>query len=431
MFIGHYTFARLHRIRESGASISGTKVVIATPRMQSLGAEVSIEGAHASHEITAKLAKWPSCRNLTEVRGFLGTVGVVRCWIQNFARIAKPLTALTRKMAPHEFKWMAEAQEAMDMLKALASTAVPVRSLDYEEARKVKPANQRKGDQGLVLVRVDTSLIGVGWMIAQNLNGTEYPIVFGLITFNEVESHYSQPKLELYGVFQALKAECHQLHNIHFRLIVDASSLAKMLTNPDLPNAAMTRWIAYISLFTFEIKHAPGTSHRVPDGLSRRAKADDDSDYSDDEVDLRVPEVEINFTELQNEEYAEEGAHEVLNARMGRRFGKVRVLETKWGAPRDLKFEKGICYVGEGEEAIERDLENPKGHQHCVNDRDDDQFWDELLAYLHLKQLPYEGSRAKQVQRQAKQFFLMEKLLWRRNGNKPPLQVVLNTELRN
>ena len=78
-----------------------------------------------------------------------------------------------------------------------------------------------------------------------------------------------------------------------------------MLTNPDLPNAAMTRWIAYISLFTFEIKHAPGTNHRVPDGLSRRSRADDDSDYSDDEIDLddgiklvKAPEVEINFTKL-------------------------------------------------------------------------------------------------------------------------------------
>ena len=61
--------------------------------------------------------------------------------------------------------------------------------------------NQRKEDRGLVSIRVDASVIGVGWMIAQNLEGTEYPIVFGSITFNEVESRYSQPKLELYGVF--------------------------------------------------------------------------------------------------------------------------------------------------------------------------------------------------------------------------------------
>src|SRR5258706_13688800 len=99
------------RVQESRATISGSKMVLATPRLQLLGAEVALDGTHISHEVTAKLAKWPTCQNLTEVRGFLGTVGVVRHWIRDFARIAKPLTSLTRKMPLHEFKWTEEAQD--------------------------------------------------------------------------------------------------------------------------------------------------------------------------------------------------------------------------------------------------------------------------------------------------------------------------------
>lgn len=34
----------------------------------------------------------------------------------------------------------------------------------------------------------------------------KFPLRFGLITLNAVESRYSQPKVELYGVFRALKA---------------------------------------------------------------------------------------------------------------------------------------------------------------------------------------------------------------------------------
>ena len=68
----------LARISKSGATISGTKVVLATPCLAMLGAIVSIDGMHVSHEVTAKLKNWPSCRNPTEVQGFLGTVGVVR-----------------------------------------------------------------------------------------------------------------------------------------------------------------------------------------------------------------------------------------------------------------------------------------------------------------------------------------------------------------
>ena len=102
------------RVQESGATILGSKMVLATLRLQLLGVEVALDGAHVLHEVTAKLAKWPTCRNPTEVRGFLGTVGVVRCWIRDFARIAKPLTSLTKKMPLHEFKWTEEAQDVMD-----------------------------------------------------------------------------------------------------------------------------------------------------------------------------------------------------------------------------------------------------------------------------------------------------------------------------
>ncbi len=184
-------------------------MVLAMPRLQLLGAEVALDGAHVSHEVTAKLAKWPMCRNPTEVRGFLGTVGVVQHWIRDFARIVKPLTMLTKKMPLNEFKWTDEAQDTMEMLKHLAATAVPVRLLDYELARKVKLLDQRDGELGLVTVHVDSSSIGVGWMIAQRLSDAEYPIVFSSITFNECEACYSQLKLELYGVFRALKAEWH------------------------------------------------------------------------------------------------------------------------------------------------------------------------------------------------------------------------------
>jgi len=42
---------------------------------------------------------------------------------------------------------------------------------------------------------------------------------------------------------------------------MDAGFIAQMMQAPDLPNAAMTRWIAYIQLFTFEIQHNPGVMH--------------------------------------------------------------------------------------------------------------------------------------------------------------------------
>src|SRR5260221_6166963 len=195
----------LARVQESRVTISGSKMVLATPHLQLLGAKVALDRAHISHEVTAKLAKWPTCCNPTEVCSFLGTIRVIRCWICDFAKITKPLMVLTKKMVLHEFKWTEEAQDAMELLKHLAATAIPVRSLDYELAHNVQPPDQRENELRLVTVHMDSSTISVGWMIAQHLADAEYLIVFSSIMFNKCEVQYSQPKLELYGGLEALK----------------------------------------------------------------------------------------------------------------------------------------------------------------------------------------------------------------------------------
>ena len=121
VYEGVTNFRRLvSLVFQAGLTISGTKVVIATPALTALGTIVSILGGHVSHEIAAKIAKWPVCRSVSEVRGFLGTVGVVRKWIKNFSKIALPLTLMTRKAYSEAFEWSAEANEAFEELKLLA-----------------------------------------------------------------------------------------------------------------------------------------------------------------------------------------------------------------------------------------------------------------------------------------------------------------------
>jgi hypothetical protein len=61
----------------------------------------------------------------------------------------------------------------------------------------------------------------------------------------EVESCYSQAKLELYSLFRAL----HAVHVFIFSMKnltvdIDAKYIMGMINNPDLqPNATMNRWI--------------------------------------------------------------------------------------------------------------------------------------------------------------------------------------------
>ena len=64
----------------------------------------------------------------------------------------------------------------------------------------------------------------------------------------------------------------------------DAQTLVWLLNQPpnDLPNAMITRWLTYIRLFDFDVKHIPGNKNGGADTLSRRRQApEDDPDDSD------------------------------------------------------------------------------------------------------------------------------------------------------
>ncbi|MBW0582169.1 hypothetical protein O181_121884 [Austropuccinia psidii MF-1] len=58
-----------------------------------------------------------------------------------------------------------------------------------------------------------------------------------------------------------------------------------MINTPCLPNAPMTRWVAFIQLFSFDLVHKPGKTFTMPDGLSRRPKNSEEEDEDAPEFD--------------------------------------------------------------------------------------------------------------------------------------------------
>jgi len=122
-----------------------------------------------------------------------------------------------------------------------------------------------------IFLAVDSSWRTVGWILSQECeDGQRRPSHFGSIAWNERESHYSQPKIELYGLFQTLHTlRVHIVGITNLIVEMDAQYVKGMLSNPDIqPNAAMNRWIATILLFDFKLVHIPAEKHLGADGLS-------------------------------------------------------------------------------------------------------------------------------------------------------------------
>src|SRR5271156_1688543 len=109
---------------------------------------------------------------------FLGTIGVCRVFIKDFARLAGPLNNLLRKSVV--FEWKEEHDTAMQNLKDALLDAVPLGNIDYE-------------CDDAVMLAVDTSFKAIGYYIYQegSLKKIKKMFVkFGSITLNDREASY-------------------------------------------------------------------------------------------------------------------------------------------------------------------------------------------------------------------------------------------------
>jgi hypothetical protein len=148
--------------------------------------------------------KWEAPRTHTEVRRFLGLAGYYRRFIQDFSRIAKPLTALTQKNA--KFKWEAAQENAFETLKQRLSSA-PLLALP-------------DGSQDFV-VYCDAYANGLGCVLMQRSN----VIAYASRQLKKHEENYATHDLELGVVVFALKIWHRYLYGTRFVVCSDHKSL--------------------------------------------------------------------------------------------------------------------------------------------------------------------------------------------------------------
>ena len=164
----------------------------------------------------------------------------------------------------------------MDTLKLALTTAPALCSLDYSEGA------------GLIILGVDSSGNGWGAVLMQEKNGKRHPSRYKSGIWSDAEKSYDAAKRECRGVLKALKKVRNYLYGVRFLLETDASVLVSQLNRggTDLPGALITRWIAWIQLFDFDVKHVAGKKHTAADGLSRKPVTEEDIRERENEQDI-------------------------------------------------------------------------------------------------------------------------------------------------
>ena len=110
------------------------------------------------------------------------------------------------------------------------------------------------------------------------------------------------------------------LYGIKFTVKIDAKTLLYQLNLPivDLFEAMVTRWITWIRLFDFEVRHIPGHQHSGLDGLSRRL-ADDSKEDDYDKVERCIDaDLGVNHVDIASGPAREQDTNKCVEEIIGR-----------------------------------------------------------------------------------------------------------------
>lgn len=233
-------------------------MVLCAEEITVVGHRCTSQGHLPNPSCVDHIAKWGLCKDLSETCAFLGTIGVCCIFIPNFTKWANALINLTRKDVPFEFGPTQLAAQK-DLKEALLNS------------QALQPINYNS--DAPVILAVDTLHIVVGFYLCQadlNMQKKWYFARFGSLPLNECKRRFSQPKLELYRLYQALRAYKMFLVSVRNLIIeVDTCYIKGMLNNPNIaPLASTNWWIVSILTFHFELQHIPG-KHHGPDHLSQ------------------------------------------------------------------------------------------------------------------------------------------------------------------
>ncbi|EJC97477.1 uncharacterized protein FOMMEDRAFT_99170, partial [Fomitiporia mediterranea MF3/22] len=81
----------LQRVKAVGGTFSGKKIMLCNKSAIFVRHKLTYLGREAEESQIQKVRDWLPYKSVTEVQGFLGTVGVLHVFIRNYAKLAQPL----------------------------------------------------------------------------------------------------------------------------------------------------------------------------------------------------------------------------------------------------------------------------------------------------------------------------------------------------
>ncbi|KAL4010945.1 hypothetical protein IC575_027987 [Cucumis melo] len=213
-----------------------------------LGHVVSGEGVSVDPAKIEAVTSWPRPSTVSDIRSFLDLAGYYRRFVEDFSRIASPLTQLTRKGTP--FVWSPACESSFQELKQKLVSA---------------PVLTMPDGSGNFVIYSDASKKGLGCVLMQQGK----VVAYASHQLKCHEQNYPTHDLELAAVVFALKIWRHYLYGEKIQIFTDHKSLKYFFTQKEL-NMKQRRWLELVKDYDCEILYHPGKANVVADALSRK-----------------------------------------------------------------------------------------------------------------------------------------------------------------
>ena len=229
----------LRRLQENRLAVSPDKCVWKTQEVEFLEYVIGQEEIKMAKGKVEAVLEWKTPTSLTEVQSFLGFANFYCRFIQDYSRVARPLTELT-KGSKKEWEWNPKAEEAFQELKRRFTT-VPI--LAHFDATKP------------VIIETDTSDFAIGAVLSQRDEKERlHPVAFHSRKFQPVEINYEIHDKELLAIVNAFKhwhRYCEGATN-QVQVFSDHQNL-EYFTTTKILNQHQARWAQELAGIDFHI----------------------------------------------------------------------------------------------------------------------------------------------------------------------------------
>ncbi|GJR10838.1 reverse transcriptase domain-containing protein [Tanacetum coccineum] len=216
-----------------------------------IGYKISKSGIEVDKAKVDVIAKLPHPTTVKGIRSFLGHAGFYRRFIQDFSKIARPMTHLLEKETP--FIFSKECIEAFETLKMKLTQAPILVAPDWDLPFEIM---------------CDASDFAVGAVLGQRKTKHFQPIHYASKTMTEAQAHYTTTEKELLAVVYAFEKFRPYLVLSKSIVYTDHSALKYLLAKQDA-KPRLLRWILLLQEFDVVIRDKKGAENLAADHLSR------------------------------------------------------------------------------------------------------------------------------------------------------------------